>query len=119
MKCEVEDCDREQKQGRRSMCGMHYLRWYRSTMHTPRRQGIRQLTDNGYIRHPMNGSTILEHRYLAEKALGRPLPPGVQVHHMNGDKTDNFTYFNLVICPDQAYHQLLHRRAKELGYAMD
>jgi len=56
-----------------------------------------------------------EHISKAEKALGRPLPKGTIVHHMNRKPWDNDTPFNLVICPDQDYHLLLHRRMKELG----
>lgn len=54
-----------------------------------------------------------EHIVLAEKALGRPLPKGSQVHHVNSNKGDNGRG-NLVICQDAKYHSLLHRRTRKL-----
>lgn len=62
---------------------------------------------------PDTGEQVYEHIHIAEKALGKPLPKGVQVHHVDFDKTNN-SNGNLVICPDQAYHRLLHRRTKAL-----
>ena len=53
---------------------------------------------------------IPEHILIAEKALGKPLPKGAVIHH-HGKKTDNT---RLVVCQDQAYHLLLHRRTKAL-----
>lgn len=54
-----------------------------------------------------NGS-IDEHRYLAAKALGKALPDGSVVHHHNGKMQGG----DLVICQDNAYHKLLHRRQR-------
>lgn len=56
---------------------------------------------------------IFEHVAVAELALGRRLPDGAVVHHVNGDKGDNRPS-NLVVCQDQTYHQLLHRRMDAL-----
>lgn len=64
---------------------------------------------DGYIGHNVRGKTKLEHVLIAERALGKPLPHGVQVHHWDCDRSNNAPA-NLVICPDQAYHRLLHRR---------
>lgn len=62
-----------------------------------------------------NGKTkrILEHVLIAEKALGRVLPEGVQVHHVDLDPANNAPS-NLVLCPNQKYHRLLHRRTKAI-----
>lgn len=57
--------------------------------------------------------SVLEHVLIAERALGKPLPPGVQVHHVDENRRNNANA-NLVICQDQSYHHLLHRRARVL-----
>lgn len=69
-----------------------------------------------YIRIPDSSRRAnyrLAHIAVAEFVLGHALPKGAQVHHVNGDKTDNRTC-NLVICQDAAYHSLLHRRERAL-----
>lgn len=50
---------------------------------------------------------------MAEKALGKPLPVGAMVHHVDGNPANNDPT-NLVICQNQAYHLLLHRRTRSL-----
>lgn len=74
-----------------------------------RERGTGTITKDGYIEVKINGRSYLEHRLIATKALGKPLPPKARVHHVDENGLNNAND-NLVICPDDAYHQLLHRR---------
>lgn len=49
------------------------------------------------------------HILLAEQALGRSLPDGAEVHHLDGERGNN-EKGNLVICQNRSYHKLLHSR---------
>ena len=68
-------------------------------------------------RHSKN-CLIREHTVIAEAVLGKKLPAGAAVHHVDGDKGNNCKN-NLVICQDRAYHALLHVRAKALAACGD
>ncbi|HEV8262934.1 MAG TPA: hypothetical protein VGQ19_19535 [Burkholderiales bacterium] len=62
-----------------------------------------------YRMRSAGGKLHLAHRLRAERALGKPLPLGAEVHHADWSKRDDAM---LVICPDHAYHALLHVRMR-------
>ncbi len=70
---------------------------------------------DGYIYIQKDGVKKAAHVVVAEKALGKSLPKGAVVHHIDRNKQNNKPT-NLVVCPNQAYHLLLHKRMRELGY---
>ena len=61
-----------------------------------------------------------EHRFIVEKSLKRPLKSTEIIHHLDYNKRNNIPT-NLVVCPNDAYHFLLHARTNCLndGYHPD
>lgn len=114
--CIVEGCDLPHES--KGYCNTHYNRMYKynRTHRILNKKGNGTFDRNGYTVIWVDGRRMYQHVYLAEKALGKRLPVGAIVHHMNLNKKDNCTPLNLVICPDQSYHMLLHYRMKLLGY---
>src|SRR5215204_853444 len=108
--CTVSDCQRPQKY-QCGYCKMHYQRLnrYGRVHNTNREKGEGSFNRQGYKLVYINGERLYEHTHIAEKALGKPLPKGAIVHHFNGKPWDNRPS-NLVVCPSQGYHLLLHRR---------
>lgn len=81
--------------------GGQYITDGRLMIYKPTRPGI---TTNGYI---------FEHILKAEKVLKKRLPDKAEIHHLDGDKSNN-SNSNLIICEGRAYHFLLHRRMNAL-----
>lgn len=81
-------------------------------------KGGRTLHTKGYVLayapdHPNAvGSYVLEHRLVAEQMLGRPLGPDEDVHHKDGDKTNNQPENLEVLTHDE--HARLHRLSSRL-----
>lgn len=81
-------------------------------------QGGRRKTKKGYIEiylpeHPNARSNgyIGEHVLVCERVLGKYLPNQAVPHHINGIKDDNVKS-NFVICQNESYHQLIHKRLR-------
>lgn len=91
-------------------------------MPTPRKDptGVRfqpgrnpRITRNGYRLlympwHPNAGADgyLWEHVWVMSRMIAAPVPEGMQVHHMDGDKLNN-SPSNLMLC-DQAQHSRMH-----------
>src|SRR5215469_11739427 len=121
--CSVYGCEKHGVS--RGMCMIHYGRWFRhggTESRNPTYGAGRTISWDGYVRIWMGTkhekAYVMEHILVAEKALGRKLPPKAIVHHVNGIRGDNRPE-NLVICQDQAYHLGLHRRQRRLGIKFD
>lgn len=118
--CRVAGCDQRARGFRGfGVCSMHYQRiWQHGNlfgaerMLAPRWSG--SVRKDGYRIGTINGKRKLEHIRIAEKALGKELPKGVEVHHVNLDRSDNRPQ-NLVICQDAKYHALLHIRTNAVN----
>jgi hypothetical protein len=85
-----------------------------------RKPRLTRTKKSGYIlilqpQHPRADKEghVPEHMLLAERALGKILPPKAVVHHIDGTRHNNKNN-NLVICESQSYHLLLHRRARAI-----
>lgn len=109
MRCSVAGCDKNKKT--KGLCAKHYARLlrYGRTDLIRRENGLGNINKDGYVDIRINGDRTYEHILVAEAALGKQLPPGAVVHHIDED-TSNNTPTNLVVCPGEGFHRLIHRR---------
>lgn len=60
-----------------------------------------------YKQIEVNGKSMLEHRYVMERHLGRKLLHDEQIHHINGDRFDNRVENLMVV--NQEEHDRFHK----------
>ena len=92
--CDIDDCTQggTTKVDGTVYCAMHYWRLWKHGDVGPaeRVNQVRNGIDpNGYVRLWIDGRMKFEHRHVVEQALGRPLRPSENVHHLNGVRDDN------------------------------
>jgi len=85
--CSQDDCERK-NQGR-SLCGMHWARWKRHGDPTFVTKRTNNPSIDGYIRIRVSGKAMVQHRHIMEQHLGRKLLSEENVHHINGNRSDN------------------------------
>lgn len=67
------------------------------------------VTERGYVKvRTEDGRKVFKHRYVMEQSLGRKLQADEDVHHKNGDKSDNRSE-NLEVIPHGKHSSLHHR----------
>lgn len=102
-KCSVPPCNRNVEAG--GLCAGHRSRKRKGGDMTtalrymaekrPGEWGDWMMDGSGYIRRQRwmpesrKIETELQHRYVMERVLGRPLVKGENVHHRNGQRSDN------------------------------
>ena len=118
-KCSVEGCEKlVEKTG---LCGMHYRRKARhGDTSTLLRKPIGSVykAGDGYLMKQIESGRKMLHVIVAEEVLGKPLPAGAVVHHVDGNKENN-EKSNLVICPSKAYHNTIHMRMRAMDECGD
>lgn len=111
--CSIQDCNNPVVA--RLLCNKHYLRFWKHgdpniMNRAPNGAGYLQ---TGYRMFGRGPTLVFEHRMIAERAIGKPLPDNAEIHHINGIPDDNRNS-NLVICPSHEYHMMIHARTRAL-----
>jgi hypothetical protein len=90
--CSVEGCTKEARA--HGLCGTHNRRRMVSGDPGPAEllvaaKGEGTTTLDGYRKITVDGKSVFEHRHVLEQKLGRPLLPGENAHHIDGNRARN------------------------------
>ncbi len=109
MTCSVGACERPKLA--RGYCSLHWGRWRRGKpLDAPKfynRLNKGWIVAGYHFIMTPDGREMLEHRYVMEQALGRPLLHDEDVHHKDGNRLNN-RLDNLEVL-DHAVHTSLHQ----------
>lgn len=107
--CSIEGC--EKKHEAHGWCDMHYARWKRSgdPLGLKVRERGEAIDSKGYRVY----GRVREHVAVVEKAMGKALPAGAVIHHVDEDRTNNAPS-NLLVC-SHGYHMMLHARMRAMA----
>lgn len=90
MICTIAGCKRIVRyKTPKPLCQLHWRRWHNDKSFNLQVWYKPSINHNGYIRINIGGKRILEHRYIMEKYIDRPIKKNESVHHLNEIKTDN------------------------------
>jgi len=89
--CDFHECDN--KHHVNGLCSGHDAQRRRGKELRPLKKvspkGTWHINSKGYMVRQANGKNIFQHREVMSECLGRELLPHENVHHKNGDRTDN------------------------------
>lgn len=121
--CEVRTCEVQRvARGIKKFCSQECYNSAKSLRTGPAALGWKggRQTHEGRVlirlpQHPQahRRGYVFEHVLVAERALGKLLPRGVVVHHVDENPLNNANV-NLAILPSQGYHVSLHARLRIL-----
>lgn len=112
--CSIDGCGKAIRG--KGLCAMH---WFRLKRHGDAEKKVRRnageggLTSEGYLFKTDENGRFLDHVRVAELAIGRKLPKGAIVHHWDENKANNRNE-NLLVCPNNKYHMLIHQRMRAM-----
>lgn len=89
--------------------GHHILKKYKKEIKTSQKGYVYLLRPEHPRSDPKGYAS--ESLLIAEKALGKFISIGQEIHHVDGNRSNNKNS-NLVICENKAYHLLLHQRTR-------
>lgn len=78
-----------------------------------RKRGTGTVNNEGRVYIGQDGVRKSRAVRIVEAVLGYSLPCGTEVHHVDGNPSNDISS-NLVVCPSKEYHWLLHRRQRAL-----